>query len=906
MIRRFPQFRANAVHRFNHPVNFRRNTAFLIISSRYHFILVFQTQKELFTILCQTDHLLLLLFHKVLCILQFPQTQLFIIIVIFINKIFATITTKHTSVVAAAAAVVVAAAAAVVAVAAAAVVAAVITAIKDGGKHNVVESGALIVDVGFVQTWHKDNLDPAVVLEETVRDPYGDLVDLILPTSIKSNVARCSLRVNLEKDTTGAAAASVFVAMSVKPSNARCAMIDGNTQRVPIRGVPAINLVKVKPKDGIVGILWNVAKVPEGVLAWAGVGLSVPSQESSETGIMVDDSVGKAAGAAVLKGNLGLYNPGGDATTFEFGSDANVVKAGTLVVNVLPEPGLEHDLYLSVTLVERLGYDQGDPMDLVLKSRVKANVGWSGLAADAESNSVASSGASVLVAVSVKPSQIDLPSVNHHTQVISPRCIPTINLVKVKREFHVVGIARDLVIRLEGVSGVAISPSITPKELGEFKIKVDPSVGPPEKGTIFKVLFVDLDLWRASPWCRGHGGVSCWLGNGVACWPGNGVACWPRNGVACWPRNRFACWPRNRFACWLRNGVGSTAVELGRDTNVVETGALVADNFIDSRLEHDLDPPVPLEESIGNDDGDAVDLVVPTRVEANVTWSSLASNTEADTMIGSGATVLVLVGIEPTEVDPFAIDDNAKVVSMRCVPAINLVEVERELDIVGIARDATKGLERIVWVAIMLAVTSKELGKDRSTIDPSVGPSSEGSVLKVFVGYRLGRNASGEPSPGSIRCPKLVGSNNTGNARSNIFVEEAQVNRAAILMRYLGFVDDRSLDSGDEQSTEETRQDLGAKVHLRLASENCVEKLAKDWYWSYLVRDYFRKRCLYTISFSKIVRLVVFEVFASYLGPPSHPIPDMKVPTQLLHHRPLPHVPCSGIQRIMSSNAFGS
>ena len=178
-----------------------------------------------------------------------------------------------------------------------------------------------------------------------------------------------------------------------------------------------------------------------------------------------------------------------------------------------------------------------------------------------------------------------------------------------------------------------------------------------------------------------------------------------------------------------------------------------------------------------------VDLVLPTRVEANVAWRGLASDTEADTVIGSGATVLVLVGVEPTEIDPFAIDDNAEVVSMRCVPAVNLVEVESELDIVGIARDATEGLERILWVAIMLPISSKELGKDGSTINLSIGPSSEGSVFEVFVGNRLGWYASGELTPGFLGCQMLDGSNITGN----------------------GFVDDRSVDSGDEQSTEETR-----------------------------------------------------------------------------------------------------
>ena len=100
----------------------------------------------------------------------------------------------------------------------------------------------------------------------------------------------------------------------------------------------------------MVGILGNVAEVPEGVLSWASVVLTVSSQESGEARIIVDDSVGKAAGTSILEGNFGLYNLGGGAATFELGSDADVVKASTLVIDVLTESSLEHDLEFSVTV----------------------------------------------------------------------------------------------------------------------------------------------------------------------------------------------------------------------------------------------------------------------------------------------------------------------------------------------------------------------------------------------------------------------------------------------------------------------------------------------------------------------------------------------------------------------------
>ena len=153
MPRRLQHIRANAVNHFSELLTIRMNG---ILSVRCSLLPTFR-MNQLSALIWLFRFL-----HKVLCILQFPQTQLFL--VILINNFFSTITTKHAPV-----------------------------TIKLGSQHNVVESGTFVIDIGFVQTRHEDNLDPAVVLEETVGDLHGDVMDLILPTIIESNVARGSL-----------------------------------------------------------------------------------------------------------------------------------------------------------------------------------------------------------------------------------------------------------------------------------------------------------------------------------------------------------------------------------------------------------------------------------------------------------------------------------------------------------------------------------------------------------------------------------------------------------------------------------------------------------------------------------------------------------------------------------------
>ena len=234
-------------------------------------------------------------------------------------------------------------------------------------------------------------------------------------------------------------------------------------------------------------------------------------------------------------------------------------------------------------------------MDLVLPTGVEANVSWRSLTADTEGNSVTSTGTSILVLVSVKPSKISLLSINDYTQVVSLRRIPTVDLVEVERKLNGVSIAWDLVINLERVARSTVILSVTSEELGEDGCTIDPSVGPSEKRSILEVLLVDLDLWCASPGCRADRGVACRSGNGVTSWLGDRLACWLRDGVACWPWNGVACWLRNGVACWLRNGVESTAAELGRDADVVKARTLVVERLTESSLEHDLEFSVTVE-----------------------------------------------------------------------------------------------------------------------------------------------------------------------------------------------------------------------------------------------------------------------------------------------------------------------
>ena len=103
----------------------------------------------------------------------------------------------------------------------------------------------------------------------------------------------------------------------------------------------------------------------------------------------------------------------------------------------------------------------------------------------------------------------------------------------------------------------------------------------------------------------------------------------------------------------------------------------------------------------------------------------MTADTEVHTLTSSGAAVLVLVCVESLKVDHLSVDDYAQVVSLRCVPTVDLVEVECELDRIGIARDLVVGLEWVSGSTIILSVTSKELGEDGSTGDLSVSPSEE-------------------------------------------------------------------------------------------------------------------------------------------------------------------------------------
>ena len=161
----------------------------------------------------------------------------------------------------------------------------------------------------------------------------------------------------------------------------------------------------------------------------------------------------------------------------------------------------------------------------------------------------------------------------------------------------------------------------------------------------------------------------------------------------------------------------------GCETNVVETGTLVVKFLAESTLEHDLDFSIMLIVGLWNDHGDMVDLVFPSGVETDVSGSSLALNTKGDSLTSSGASVLVLVRIEPSEVDLLSVKNKTEIVSVGCVPTVDLIEIELELNIVGVARDIPERFEGVPRVAIMFAVSPKEFGEDGSTGDLSVGSS---------------------------------------------------------------------------------------------------------------------------------------------------------------------------------------
>ena len=189
----------------------------------------------------------------------------------------------------------------------------------------------------------------------------------------------------------------------------------------------------------------------------------------------------------------------------------------------------------------------------------------------------------------------------------------------------------------------------------------------------------------------------------------------------------------SRVARRSRDWVRGTADELGDETNVIEAGTLVTERAAKSSLEHDLDPSVGLVVRFWDGHGDMVNLIEEVGVESDVSWCRLTTDAEVDTLSGGRSSILVLAPIEPSEVDAFAVDDNAKVFVFGCIPAIDLVEVEREFNRLGVTWDVTVCFVWVLWVSIILPVSSEELGEDRSASDPSVGPSLEGSVFKVFI-----------------------------------------------------------------------------------------------------------------------------------------------------------------------------
>ena len=352
-------------------------------------------------------------------------------------------------------------------------------------------------------------------------------------------------------------------------------------------------------------------------------------------------------------------------------------------------------------MVVRFRDDHGDVVDLIVELRREADVTRGSLTPNTEANSVSGSRSSILVLTPVEPSDIDLLSIDDYTKVIVVRRVPTIDLVKVERELHRVGIARDLVVRLEWITGSTIGTAVSSEELGEDGSASNPSVGPSNKRSILEVLLVDHHLW------------------------GTSSGCWPESGVAC--------------RTWHR--VGCAASELCGETDVVETSTLVTEGTTKPSLEHDFDPSVGFVVRFRDDHGDMMNLIVEMGVEADVTRGGLTPNTEANTLSGSRASILVLTPIEPSDVDSFTVDDDTQVFVLRRVPTIDLVKVERELNRVGITRDSIVRFERVLRIAVIFAVSSEELGEDGSACNPSVGPPVERTVLEVFVDHLPGRHA---------------------------------------------------------------------------------------------------------------------------------------------------------------------
>ena len=161
-------------------------------------------------------------------------------------------------------------------------------------------------------------------------------------------------------------------------------------------------------------------------------------------------------------------------------------------------------------------------------------------------------------------------------------------------------------------------------------------------------------------------------------------------------------------------------------------------------MEAQLDLPVSLVEALGNYCGDVMDLIHKARrrvSKPNVARRALAATHPINAIRRGAATnAFVALGAEDPNVQLVIINvgiNAVRSISVVAVPAVNFVEIKLNNEQIRCRVDGIF----LEWVWVPLDEATQEPCETRVKIDLAVGPTSQRSVLKVFVDYLLGRHA---------------------------------------------------------------------------------------------------------------------------------------------------------------------
>ena len=313
-------------------------------------------------------------------------------------------------------------------------------------------------------------------------------MDLIKPLSVETNVLRVGFALDDEPNTLTSTVATVLTLVELERLEVDHLTIEYDTEIVLVRTVPAVDLVEVKLKHQLLGILGNIEGL-EGSLALV-LG-AVPPEELGETRVLIETSTVPSGSLAVLK----VFEPdlsrrGARVVAVEPGRQLDIVEPGTLVVHSFIQTRLELNLHLPITLVVAVGDVHRHMMDLIKPLSVETDVLWVGFALDNEPNTLMSTVAVILTPVHLERIEVDSLSIEHDIDRVPLSTIPAIDLVEVKLEDQLCGILGN-VESLEG-SLVHVAATVPSEKLGKARVLVDASVLPSGRLAVLKVFETEL------------------------------------------------------------------------------------------------------------------------------------------------------------------------------------------------------------------------------------------------------------------------------------------------------------------------------------------------------------------------------------------------------------------------------